>query len=127
MGPGGAVEVRALGYRTRTVEWGEAVAAEWRIGLVPDPLALEEVVVTAGVGGRRRAELAIPFDVIEAEEIAVTGAVAADRLLEQVPGLQVNGASPVGSNLMIRGIGARASWFSSMAGPHPGRYSKTAT
>ncbi len=104
-GPGGAVEVRALGYRTRTVEWGEAVAAGWRIGLAPDPLALDEVVVTAGVGGRRRAELAIPFETIEAEEIAVTGAAAADRLLDQVPGLQVTGATPVGSNLMIRGIG----------------------
>lgn len=104
-GPGGVIEVRALGYRTRTVTWEDAVAAGWRIGLQPDPLALDEIVVTAGPGGRRRAELALPIETIEAEEIAVAGAVAADRLLQTVPGLQVTGATPVGSSLRIRGIG----------------------
>ena len=104
-GPGGLVEVSAPGYRFRTVAWRDAEAAAWGIGLVRDPLHLDELVVTVGPGPRRRSEVAVPVETLATEDIAVTGAVSADRLLEELPGVQVTAATPIGSNLMIRGIG----------------------
>ena len=104
-GPGGTIEVTALGYLARTLTWEEAAAAKWRLELARDPLALDEVVVTASVRARRRSEIALPVESIEASEIAAAGAASADRLLEELPGVQVTGNAPTGSNLLIRGIG----------------------
>ena len=104
-GPGGAIEVAALGYIARTLTWQLAAAAAWRVALARDPLALDEVVVTASVRARRRSEIALPVVSIEAAEIAAAGAASADRLLEELPGVQVTGNAPTGSNLLIRGIG----------------------
>ena len=104
-GPGGTIEVAALGFVARTLTWAEAAAAEWRLELARDPLALDEVVVTASVRARRRSEIAVPVETIEAAEIAAAGAASADRLLEELPGVQVTGNAPTGSNLLIRGIG----------------------
>ena len=103
--PGGALLVAAMGYRARTVSWADAEAASWRIGLERDPLALDELVVTVGAGPRRRSEVAVPIEVLRAAEIVSTGAASADRLLEELPGVQVTRAAPIGSNLRIRGIG----------------------
>lgn len=104
-GPGGTIEVAALGYVARTLTWQEAAAAEWRLELARDPLALDEVLVTASVRARRRSEITLPVESIEATEIAASGAPSADRLLEELPGVQVTGNAPTGSNLLIRGIG----------------------
>ena len=104
-GPGGTIEVAALGYLARTLTWEEAEAAEWRLDLARDPLALDELVVTAGARARRRSEIALPVETIEAAEIAAAGAASADRLLEELPGVQVTGSAPTGSSLLIRGIG----------------------
>ena len=104
-GPGGMIEVAALGYIAHTLTWEEAAEAEWRLELARDPLALDEVVVTASVRARRRSEIALPVERIEAAEIAAAGAASADRLLEELPGVQVTGNAPTGSSLLIRGIG----------------------
>ena len=104
-GPGGTVEVSALGFVGRTLTWEEAAAADWRVELVRDPLALDELVVTASVRARRRSEIAVAVVSIEAAEIAAAGAASADRLLAELPGVQVTGNAPTGSNLLIRGIG----------------------
>ncbi len=104
-GPGGTVEVTALGYVARSLTWEEAVEAGWRLGLARDPLALDEVVVTASIRARRRSEIALPVESIEAAEIAGAGAASADRLLEELPGVQLTANPTTGSNLLIRGIG----------------------
>lgn len=104
-GPGGTVEVSALGYRTRTVSWDDAALAQWRIALVRDPLALEEIVVTADGRPRRRSEVALHVASVGAAEIRAAGAASADRLLARLPGVQVGGGVPTGSSLSIRGIG----------------------
>ncbi|MDE0474533.1 MAG: TonB-dependent receptor [Gammaproteobacteria bacterium] len=104
-GRGGTIEGMAPGYLARTLTWEEAAAADWRLELARDPLALDEVVVTASVRARRRSEIALPVESIEATEIAAAGAASADRLLEELPGVQVTGNAPTGSNLLIRGIG----------------------
>ena len=104
-GSGGAVIVSALGYRSRTLAGREAIEAGWRIGLERDPLALDEIVVTASPLPRLRSQIAVPLATVEAEEIDAAGVAAADRLLAELPGVQVTAATPVGSNLMIRGVG----------------------
>jgi len=101
----GVVVVSALGYRARTISWQDAGAAGWRIGLLRDPLPLDELVVTVGASPRRLSEVAVPIEILSSADIASAGAASADRLLEELPGLQVIAAAPTGSNLLIRGIG----------------------
>lgn len=104
-GPGGGIEVSALGYLSRRLAWAEATEAGWRIGLERDPLALDEIVVTASSLPRLRSQIAVPMETVEAEEIEAAGVASADGLLAELPGVQVTAGTPVGSNLMIRGIG----------------------
>lgn len=103
-GPGW-LEVRALGHRTLTLSRAEAEALGWRLGLEPDPLELESVVVTAMGRTQRRSEVSVPIATISTEEILVSGAASADELLAEMPGLQTSASAPVGSNIQIRGIG----------------------
>ena len=104
-GPGGTIEVAALGYVALSLSWEEAQAAEWRLELRRDPLALDEILVTASGRAQRRSEIALAVESIEAGEIAAAGVPSADRLLEELPGVQVTGNAPTGADLMIRGIG----------------------
>ena len=103
--PDGRLEVSALGYLPRTLAWSEASAGGWRIGLARDPLAVDEIVVTASSRPRLRSQIAVPLETIETAEIEAAGVASADRLLGELPGVQVTSAAPVGSDLMIRGIG----------------------
>ncbi len=104
-GPDGAVVVSALGYRPRTVDVREAEADGWRIALDRDPLALDAIVVTVGGRARPRSQVAVPIETMEATEIQGSGAPSVDRLLAELPGVQVSPGVPTGSNLLIRGIG----------------------
>ena len=104
-GPGGTVEIAALGYAPRVLAWEEASGAGWRLELARDPLALDEIVVTVSASARRRSEIALPVESVEATEIAAAGAASVDRLLGELPAVQIIGNAPTGSNLLIRGIG----------------------
>ena len=104
-GPEGTLVVSALGYRERALAWRDAEQANWRIGLERDPLALDGIVVTAGGRARRRSEVAVPIQTVEANAIRAAGAPSVDRLLGELPGVQVTAGVPTGSNLLIRGIG----------------------
>ena len=104
-GPGGTVRASALGYQERVLPWEEATALEWRIALFRDPLALDEVVVTADGRPRHRSEIALQLESVGREEIRAAGSASADRLLAELPSLQVGAGTPTGSGLSIRGIG----------------------
>ena len=104
-GSGGEITVSALGYRSRTIPHVDAFSVGWRIGLERDPLAMDEIVVTAGSLPRLRSQVAVPMETVEAAEIEGAGVASADRLLAELPGVQVRAAAPVGSDLMIRGVG----------------------
>ena len=104
-GPEGTLVVSALGYKERSLPWRDAERANWRVGLERDPLALDGIVVTAGGRPRRRSEVAVPIQTVEATAIRAAGAPSVDRLLGELPGVQVTAGVPTGSNLLIRGIG----------------------
>ncbi len=99
--------VRAIGYRpARTPVPGPG--APLRIALVPAPLRLSDVVVTANRRTARAGESPTPVTSVSREEISAAAAPSADRMLAQVPGLQVLPTQPTGADLSIRGInGAR--------------------
>ncbi len=104
-GPECILVVSALGYRERLLPWRDVERANWRIGLERDPLVLDGIVVTAGGRARRRSEVAVPIQTVEATAIRAAGAPSVDRLLGELPGVQVTSGVPTGSNLLIRGIG----------------------
>ncbi len=101
----GWLEVSALGRQTRIVSWADLEDAGWRVELNADPLELGAVVVTASGREQRLVEVAVPVEQVSLEEIRATGAPSAERLLAEIPGLQLTGSAPNGTNLMIRGIG----------------------
>lgn len=101
----GRIQLSSLGRLTRVVTWDEAAAAAWTFALPLDPLELGAVVVTASGRAQQRAEVAVPMERITAEEMRTVAAPSVERLLAEVPGLQVTASAPNGSSLMIRGIG----------------------
>jgi outer membrane receptor for ferrienterochelin and colicins len=101
----GWIEVRSLGHRTVTLSRAEAEASGWRIGLEPDPLELESVLVTAAGRAQRRSEISVPIAQVSMEEIRAQSPPSVESLLAEMPGLQSQSSPPTGSNIMIRGIG----------------------
>ncbi|MEK9502627.1 TonB-dependent receptor plug domain-containing protein [Gaopeijia maritima] len=101
----GRLRVTALGRATLVLDWTQAAAAEWTLALPLDPLELGAVVVTAAGRAQERVEVAVPMERVTAEDMRVTAAPSVERLLSEIPGLQVTASAPNGSNLMIRGIG----------------------
>lgn len=99
--------VRAIGYRQMRVAVpgpGEPL----RIGLTPAPLRLSDIVVTTSRRPERAGESPIPVTSVSDAEISASAAPSADRMLAQIPGLQVLPSQPTGADLSIRGInGAR--------------------
>ncbi len=106
-GTGDTLRIRALGYRGAQVVVSGA-AMELRIALLAAPAVLPELVVTASRREERAAETAVHVTVVSADQIAAAGAASADRVLEEIPGIQLLPNEPTGSDLSIRGIdGAR--------------------
>lgn len=101
----GRLRVGTLGYQTRFLSRDEAAAAGWRIVLAPDPLDLDDVVVTVAGRTQSRSEVAVPVQRVTAREIRTSGAESVETLLAEMPGLQAMPGVPTGSNIMIRGIG----------------------
>ena len=102
---GGVLVFSALGYQALELTWSEAAELEWQVGLDHDPLALNPIVVTVARGPRRHSEVAIPVETLGVAELHAAGAPSVDRLLGELPSVQVTAGTPTGSNLAIRGIG----------------------
>lgn len=62
-------------------------------------------MVTVSATARRRSKIALPGESVEATEIAAAEVVLIDRLLGELPAMQIIGNAPTGSSLLIRGIG----------------------
>ena len=101
----GSLTVSALGYRTRSITGIEADGLGWRISLEPEPVLLEEIVVTVGARARARSEVAVPVRTLATGEIKAAGAPSVDRLLAKLPGLESFSTPPTGTGIRIRGIG----------------------
>ncbi|MEP6473236.1 MAG: TonB-dependent receptor, partial [Gemmatimonadota bacterium] len=105
--PGDTLRIRALGFRVAQFVAPTGTTA-LRILLTAAPAVLADMVVTASRREQRSAETAVPVMVISADQIAATAAASADRILGQLPGVQLLPTEPSGADLSIRGInGAR--------------------
>ncbi|HTO73660.1 MAG TPA: TonB-dependent receptor [Gemmatimonadales bacterium] len=104
---GDTLRIRALGYRGAQLVIASS-ATELRVSLLSAPAVLQELVVTASRHEERAAETAVHVTVVSADQIAASAASSVDRVLEELPGIQMLPNEPTGSDLSIRGIdGAR--------------------
>jgi outer membrane receptor for ferrienterochelin and colicins len=98
-----SVRVLALGYRElRTL----LVAGTATLRLTPLPTTLATIVTTAGQREMRASENPASITVLTQRDIAAAGAVAANQLLRQLPGLQELAAPPAQTSIAIRGLDA---------------------
>lgn len=105
--PDDSLRIRALGFRSVVLRVPPP-GLGLRIALVAAPAVLPEMVVTASRHPQRAAETAVAVTVVSADQIAASAAASADRILGQLPGLQLLPTNPTGADLSIRGIdGAR--------------------
>lgn len=95
--------VRAIGYFPARVPVKPAVA-ELRVMLHPVPLRLTGIVVTTSRRPERAGQSPVAVTAVGQEEISAAAAASADRLLAQIPGLQLLPSQPTGADLTIRGI-----------------------
>ena len=104
--PGDTLRFRALGYRG--ILLAEFGSTPLKVALVSAPAVLSEMVVTASRRPQRTGETAVPVTTVDRQEIEATAAPSVDKVVGELPGLQILPNAPTGSNLSIRGIdGAR--------------------
>jgi outer membrane receptor for ferrienterochelin and colicins len=101
------VAAHALGYPSRRVVVGPADSVI-RIVLATAPTIIPELVVTTSRRAVRAGETAIPVTTVGHEEIAGRAAASVDKIVGELPGIQILPNAPTGADLSIRGIdGAR--------------------
>src|SRR5690606_15412999 len=102
------LRVAHLGYAEReiVVEVTRAGDAVVDVVLTPRALALDALVVTAGRRAQALADVAVPTEVVSAEEIRRSGASDVAAVLVERTGIQPQGGHPAGSGLMLQGLGS---------------------
>ena len=102
------LRVAHLGYAEREVAVEVTGAGEVVIDVVltPRALALDALVVTAGRRAQALADVAVPTEVVSAEEIRRSGASDVAAVLVERTGIQPQGGHPAGSGLMLQGLGS---------------------
>ncbi len=93
-----SLTISALGYAPQTV----AAARDLRIRLKPATLRSGEVVVTATRTAKQIEDVAVPIQVVTADEIASRGSVRLSDLLATVPGLVL--ADDHGGGVQVQGF-----------------------
>lgn len=101
------IRVRFIGYRPGsgdvTVRAGETVSLDFELGV--DPLALQELVVTATSGARPANEATLSMSVIPEEKMERFEPTSAADVLQLVPGIHSEGGGgEVAVNSFIRGL-----------------------
>ncbi len=104
---GFALTIRLLGYKTRSVD---IVAGQdtLLVSLDPDPLRLDEVVVTGQATGVQRRNLANAVSTVDASQLNIVPTASIEtQLIAKVAGanIQANSGAPGGGNqVMLRGV-----------------------
>ncbi len=100
------LQVAALGYRTARIPLGTAPLPDTlRIALPVQASILPDLVTTVGRRERRAGEVTVATTTVDRREIEAQGASAVDQVVGELPGVQQGGRNPVGSTLLIRGLG----------------------
>jgi len=74
--------------------------------LTPKPVSLDAVVVTASRRNQRLADVPVATEVVAREEIRESGAADLSAVLTERTGVVLQGGHPVGSGVMLQGIGS---------------------
>ncbi len=99
------VFVVALGYRAARVALEAPLPELLAVTLAADASVLPEIVTTVGRRERRAGELTVATTTVDRREIEAQAATAVDQVVGELPGVQPGGRNPVGSTLLIRGLG----------------------
>ena len=99
-GDGDSLRVRALGFREQHV----IARRELAIRLAALPTTLARVITTAGQREMRSSESPASVTILDRADIAAVGAVSANQLLRQLPGLQELSSPPARTSISIRGL-----------------------
>src|SRR5690606_16023923 len=81
-------------------------AADITIRLTPRPVALNELVVTASRRVQQLKDVPVATEVVAREEIERTGAADLSAVLVERTGISVEGGHPVGTGIMLQGLGS---------------------
>src|SRR5690554_1684346 len=102
------LRVTHMGYAEREVEVEVTRAGEVvvNVALTPRALPLDALVVTAGRRLQALADVAVPTEVVSADEIRRSGASDVAAVLVERTGIQLQGGHPAGSGLMLQGLGS---------------------
>ena len=103
VGPGDTLRAAALGYGRATVPLGAADSVV-TIALAPLTTVLPDLVVTTSRREQRAAQTAVPVTTLDRGEIDAAAAASVDRLVGELPGVQLLPTNPTGANLSIRGV-----------------------
>ncbi|MEP6834211.1 MAG: TonB-dependent receptor [Gemmatimonas sp.] len=100
--PGDSVVVHALGFREQRVAMTQGI----RVLLRPLPTVLPTLTTTVGQREIRASESTSHTTVLDRADIDAAGAISANQLLRQIPGLQELPSPPSQTSIAIRGFDA---------------------
>lgn len=100
-----------LEVRVSREGYGEARVRGWSVGeetirLTPHPLPLDELVVTASRRTQALKDVPVATEVVGRTEILQTGASDLSAVLSERTGASVEGGHPVGTGVMLQGLGS---------------------
>jgi outer membrane receptor for ferrienterochelin and colicins len=106
--PAGAytIVVEHIGYAPLERPLEMPRPGDLRVRLTARPLALDELVVTAGRRVQRLSETAVTTELVTRREIRQTGATDLASVLTERSGVELEGGHPVGAGVMIQGMGS---------------------
>ena len=96
------LRVRRLGYAPRDVEASSALVV-----LIPLPIALEAVVVTAARREQKLKDAVPEISLISRRDIEASGAADVGGVLVQSTGVQLEGGVPAGAGVYLQGLGSQ--------------------
>lgn len=103
----GRLIISVLGYKTQTVKY-QAADGLLNIQMETDPVALNEVRVTAYSGNRTNKETAGAIAQVSGKQIRQGSGVSLQAALNAVPGVQMDQSTLSESRISIRGNGVRS-------------------
>ncbi len=100
-----ALRVRRLGYTPRVVMADDGLVLT--VALVPLPIALEAVVVTAARREQKLKDAVPETQLLSRRDIEQSGAADVAGAITQSAGIQLEGGVPAGAGVLLQGLGSQ--------------------
>jgi outer membrane receptor for ferrienterochelin and colicins len=106
--PGGEIEIEVqhVAYATRRLDVGTGVQSPVQVSLTPRPVALSELVVTASRRMQQLKDVPVSTEVMGRAEMRQSGSTDLASVLVERTGVTAEGGHPVGTGIMLQGLGS---------------------